>query len=271
MGIQPISSLGIYAPRFSDPDPLYEVYAGVRPEAQIPKWVHCPTRLGGKSVLGLPRCKGLLCPYCHPKRQRLLRRELNAIFKGVHAAGLMLSWVTLTRAHPGSEPLSVGMAEIRDLWSRARDGSPYRRLRMRYGLVGVITVLEVTWSSAGWHAHFHSVIATKGQKAAALGCAAALAQRFEDAIERRRIDPTHAATFDLVRDPAGLAGYLSKDWFERHKDGGLPPLKLLAQAYAGCKLSAALFVEAAEAMARKQRVTISPDLRKLILNTGAVQ
>ena len=253
------------------PDPIEALFESrSSPDAAIPRWVYCPARRSSPGQLGQQRCKNVLCPKCHSEQQRLLRRRLASCFHEARGQRNHLAWVTLTRPHGRHEALQVGLAAIRDMWSRARDGSPWRRLKDRYGLLGIITVLEIVWSESGWNPHFHAVVEAKGSQAKAESCAGALAGRFKNAVERMCIDPSNAADFDLVHDPEGLAAYLSKPWFKPSKeDGGWPPLYLLQQALAGCDASAMRFLEVADAIAGKRRVTYSAAFRPLLVPTSA--
>ncbi|PSC05979.1 hypothetical protein SLNSH_06280 [Alsobacter soli] len=134
-----------------------------------------------------------------------------------------------------------------DLLGRARDGSPYKRLRHEHGVAGFLRALHVTHANGRWHAHLHLVVAAKSFKSARIA-AEAISSRYVRQLERRGYAVSKATTDErIVHDPRGLGAYLARSWSPSDRGS---PFSLLVAALHGDGRSLAAFEEASHALSR---------------------
>lgn len=70
------------------------------------------------------------------------------------SCGLML-FGTLTLRHSADMPLQMLLDAVMSGWRRMVNGSPWRRIVKRYGIVGYVRSIEITYGVNGWHPHVH--------------------------------------------------------------------------------------------------------------------
>ena len=70
------------------------------------------------------------------------------------SCGLML-FGTLTLRHSATMPLQMLLDAVMSGWRRMVNGSPWRRIVKRYGIVGYVRSIEITYGVNGWHPHVH--------------------------------------------------------------------------------------------------------------------
>jgi hypothetical protein len=106
-----------------------------------------------------------MCPLCAAKISERRRDELErAITRHTEQQGAVFM-ATYTVSHSRHDSLSVLLQAFLRARKRLKQGK-YAQWRKRdYGIVGTISVLEVTWSILNhWHPHSHELIFTlKGQ------------------------------------------------------------------------------------------------------------
>lgn len=102
-------------------------------------------------VCGLP----WVCPVCAAKISEGRRIELAEAVKD-KAIGLLL--VTWTLQHDRADRLTDLLAVLNDAHQRVKRGAPWQRFCDRWGVLGAVTSLEITWGKAsGWHPHKHGL------------------------------------------------------------------------------------------------------------------
>jgi hypothetical protein len=217
-------------------DPLTALHRRLRGAGRLPGYIGCKARLH-PDLKGEQRCRTLWCPRCHLDVQRGRRVKLFEVFELIEDRGFSLWLVTLTVEHDHSTDLRKSMSILSKCWSSARQGSPYRRLRNKYGLLSALTAVDLTHGKAGWHPHIHAVVVAR-TSAGAAESGARLACRYEGALRRAEFKVAQQTTDDrYVWDAEGLAGYLTKNW--RKSRNSL--FVLLKRAARGCLLAAELF------------------------------
>lgn len=117
-------------------------------------------RLGNLSVCGMV----WQCPVCAAKISARRRQELG---KGINAhrrrplSRVLLA--TYTCAHHRGMWLEDLMWKLLRAQKQMVGAWAYRALMDRYGVVGTVKALEVTWSAEdGWHPHFHALMFLEG-------------------------------------------------------------------------------------------------------------
>jgi hypothetical protein len=240
-------------------DPLVALFRAARPASPISSWVRCQARQHPRQM-GVRRCQHRFCPRCHAEQQKHLRRKLTQVFTLAQDSGAGLAFLTLTAPHRIGQALSLCAETISRAWERARTGSPFKRLKSRYALLGTVSVIDVTFGEYGWYFHLHTVVFTK-HSSGALRCGTLLAERYQRLL-RTEGEKTAHATADVrcVTNPEGLAAYFSKTWRLPANDRAETPLNLLERAFAGSIEAFDLFLEAVEAFQGKKRGVVSPTL-----------
>ncbi|KAF0206506.1 MAG: Rep [Methylocystaceae bacterium] len=146
----------------------------------------------------------------------------------------------------------------------ARSGRPFRRLKAKCGLLGVVTVIDLTHGPNGWHVHAHAVVIA-GTAAGALASASALEGGYLRALTKSGVAVSDtAARVRSVYDPQGMARYFSKSWRLPAKGREETPLNLLERALSGSLEAFELFLEAVEAFRGKKRGVVSPALSRAL-------
>ena len=220
-----------------------------------------------KSVLSLPRCRNLFCPYCHRERLRKQSASLKTAFECAKASNVSLSMLTLTIEHNKTMPLKAVLNAVKGNYAKARQGSPYERIKRERGLLGVINVIEINHSKNGWNPHIHSLVFNKKNQNHQPNhhhSTQLLSKRYCSFL-RRDGYAVNENTVDarLVYDPIRLSAYLSKSWFTRspyHKT----PFQLAGEGLLGNSHSAKLFVECYEAMKGMKNAMVSSQLKASI-------
>lgn len=114
-----------------------------------------------------------LCPVCQHKIAAQRSAEVERAVASAQARGLVVFFMTLTVAHTRRDDLADltirQAAARRGMWS----GRAAKARAERFGIVGSIANLEVTWGEgSGWHPHSHVLVF----------CRADAVEGFEDAM-----------------------------------------------------------------------------------------
>jgi len=114
-----------------------------------------------------------LCPVCAPRRGKERQERVAEVFDHVKAYknGQMVM-CTLTVRHKRGQSLDELKKAVQAASRMARQGAPWSRAKRKFGVMGVISAPEVTWSpDAGWHFHIHTafVLRATAQEAQELG------------------------------------------------------------------------------------------------------
>ncbi|GGE25542.1 hypothetical protein GCM10011390_51260 [Aureimonas endophytica] len=106
---------------------------------------------------GTLRCRsGTLCPVCAPSVAKERQERVGEVYDIVHYRKGQTPMVTLTVRHDRRMALAELRAVVDAAWRDVRRGAPWARAKKRWGVLGVLTAPEVTWSQAhGWHYHLH--------------------------------------------------------------------------------------------------------------------
>ena len=114
---------------------------------------------------GLQMCKSVWhCPICAAKISEKRRGELARLIEKHIAAGGSVYMTTYTIRHDRYDDLADLVDRFLVARRKMRQGRRGMALRKNYGVVGTVSVLEVTWSGEnGWHPHQHELVFTAGE------------------------------------------------------------------------------------------------------------
>jgi len=183
------------------------------------------------------------CPACAAKVSERRREELTEAVKRWHAephSGNVIL-VTLTLRHHKNESLRALAESLREAWRQVKQGAGWKSFQENFGVVGLITALEITHGRSGWHPHLHALIFV--QPGLQLGkFTFALKKRWLMALERLGADATWEHGCDVRAARSDIADYVAKwgrepKWTVAHelakavskkgRDNGQTPLDLL--------------------------------------------
>lgn len=167
------------------------------------------------AVTGLASCGSVwCCPVCAAHIRQARAEDVQAGAERHQDGGGGLGMVTLTIRHGAAEGLAGTLNGVLDAWRRTIMGAPWKRLRARFGVVGYIRSIEITWGQAnGWHPHVHVLLATKAPLTGAerVELEHALWLRWRTMVLRAGLgepDREHGVRLDV--GGSALAGYIVK-------------------------------------------------------------
>ncbi|GAA1106807.1 protein rep [Pseudonocardia alni] len=138
-------------------------------------------------VAGLQSCGSpWACPVCSRKIAAQRTAELRDVLAAVAAGGGSVHMLTFTMRHRRGQALRDLWTALSKAWRAVTSGRAVERERARYGLLGMVRVIEATHGEHGWHLHVHALVAFDGpvsrELAAILG--ADMFRRWERALQR---------------------------------------------------------------------------------------
>src|SRR5436190_1137866 len=153
--------------RKPDGKPMFRVCSCMRGVIPIEKTVgvqYVP-KVGSSHYNHLLVCASVwVCPVCSSRIAEKRRDELARLIKKHIKAGGSCYMVTYTIAHSRYDDLLQLLKKFRK--ARSKMTGSYRwckKLKPMFGIVGSVSVLEVTWSyENGWHPHVHEIIFCEG-------------------------------------------------------------------------------------------------------------
>lgn len=159
---------------------------------------------------GLMVCGSIwVCPLCAAKISERRRAELEQGIENWVAKGGAVYLATYTISHKRYDDLPSLLKSFLAARKRARQGRSAQTTRKRFGIVGTVSVREVTWSKEnGWHPHCHELVF----------CTSEIALEEYDKVAReqwRRSVEHEGLTinehgFKLNRTYGGVADYVAK-------------------------------------------------------------
>lgn len=228
-----------------------------------------------------------MCPLCAAKISERRRDELaRAISRHIEQQGTVFM-ATYTVSHSRFDNLSVLLQAFLRARKRLKQGEYAQKRKQDYGIIGTISVLEVTWSALNhWHPHSHELIFTlAGEKD--IGD-----MTYEDTVRhawRRaaaheglrmnahgyKLDTTYGAVADYIskfgHEPLGTPWGVEAEMTKGHLKQGRgqvkhhTPFGLLYQVYLGHEEVIPIFQEYARWFKGKHQLTWSHGLRARLL------
>ncbi len=223
------------------------------------------------------------CPTCAPVVRRGRAKEIERGVGGHLAEGGGALLLTLTTRHQRRDALAPRLAVLSGALHSLLKGAGWTRRRDRFGFVGAIRALEITYGANGWHPHAHILLLfarpiTEDERA---DLDAWVFARWRDIVAEAGfgiVTRDHGVDLRQVTTDDGLSDYLTKvegkgrSWSVGHelaradlKRGvdSMVPFELLAEFAATGDLGAArLWQEYEAATFGKQALRWSPGLKK---------
>lgn len=232
---------------------------------------------------GLIRCGSVwLCPICASVVTEARRSELDKIITEANRLGLLVALQGYTVNHYRHDPLRKTTAEFLAAARAVKVGRLYEALRRKYGIVGTIRSLEVTYGRNGFHPHTHELVFL-ANTADLEGFASEMRSRWQYVSTRfgfnvgepgYHCEATYGAVADYVskwgHEPAvelpwGPAAEMAKWHIKQGRRKGRTPFQLLRDNLAGDHESGRLFVEYASVFKGRKQLVYSENLRAIIL------
>lgn len=239
-------------------------------------------RAAGARTSGTFACDSAwLCPVCAPRKGRERRDRMAEVFDHVKFMpdGQMVM-CTLTVRHNRGHSLQELKKAVQTASRKARQGAPWAKKKEQYGVFGVISAPEVTWSqSNGWHFHIHTALLMRGSGEEAQALGEWFVKRYLETVRASG----YSALIDgqdvsVIRSEEKLAEYIAKGvgrtsdvaWEmagqatkkARSKDG-LHPFEILELA-SGDGAMKALWLEYAAAMKGVRSCVVSPAIAEAL-------
>jgi len=235
---------------------------------------------------GLMVCGSIwVCPLCAAKISECRRIELDqAIARCIKGDGAVYL-ATYTIAHDRYDDLSTLLQAFLNARKKAKQGRAAQELRKKFGVLGTVSVREVTWSKLnGWHPHCHELVFFS-QEIDAEAYSEAIRERWERSAETEglnmnehgfKFDKTSGAVADYIakfgREPSkvpwGAAAELTKAHLKSgHSDEHLTPFAMLALIAQGCNELKSVFLEYARWFEGKHQLVWSAGLRSILLES----
>ena len=247
------------------------------PHGQAVHILHTP---GAAHYGGLQTCGSVwACPVCAAKVTERRRQELGAAIQAWEAQGGCVLMATYTLRHRAEDTLAWLLAGLLAARKRLRTGRAAQAFDRRYGVVGSVRALEVTWSERnGWHPHVHELLFVEGSLSleAREALQADLQARWSVAVDQAGLRAVnehgcrvqlgawsaaeYVAKFGVERS-WGSAEELTKQACKRGKVGSLGPQGLLVACLGGDAEAGARYVEYAKTLKGSHQLRWSPGLR----------
>jgi hypothetical protein len=159
---------------------------------------------------GLQVCKSVWhCPICAAKISERRRDELARLIKKHIAAGGSVYMTTYTIRHGRRDDLEEMVGKFLEAKRKMRMGRRGMALRHDFGVIGTVTVLEVTCSEEnGWHPHQHELVFVEGELEAD-GYEKMARSAWKDAAAKLGLEMNEHG-FELQRTYGAVADYIAK-------------------------------------------------------------
>ena len=241
---------------------------------------HQSAHYGGLMVCG----SVWICPICAAKISERRRVELEQAIKTCIDNGGAVYLATYTISHKRFDDLSTLLESFLAARKRAKQGRKAQELRKQFGVIGTVSVREVTWSEQnGWHPHCHELVFFE-QDIDAEAYAQVTREQWQKSAEYEdlsmnehgfKLDRTYGAVADYVakfgreptRTPWSAATEMTKGHLKRgHGDEHLTPFAMLWYISQGHNELKPIFREYARWFKGKHQLVWSSGLRTLLLN-----
>jgi hypothetical protein len=124
------------------------------------------TERGAWCFAGLITCEKWACAHCGSSRARSTSAALGVALRRHLSDGVRDHWrwpdawmLTLTIPHTRTDWLGVTVDRLFGAWRSFEQSSAWRSFKKRWGVVGVVRVLDVTFGGLnGAHPHFHVLV-----------------------------------------------------------------------------------------------------------------
>jgi hypothetical protein len=114
---------------------------------------------------GVERCGSIwACPVCAAVIRTERAQEIQTAVERHQEAGGSIVLVTLTLRHTIDDSLDTNIEALIGGWKRLLQGKVWASFKKRYGIIGFVRSVEVTYSTNnGWHPHIHALFFTEAK------------------------------------------------------------------------------------------------------------
>jgi len=234
---------------------------------------------------GLMVCGSIwVCPLCAAKISERRRVELEQAIANCIVNGGAVYLTTYTIAHKHYDSLSTLLQSFLEARKRIKQGRAAQELRKRFGILGTVSVREVTWSKLnGWHPHCHELVFCTTEIDIAEYDKVAR-EHWRKSVEHEglsinehgfSVSRTYGSVADYVakfgREPVhtpwGASTELTKGHLKRgHGEEHLTPFAMLWLISQGCDELKPIFKEYAQWFKGKHQLVWSAGMRTLLLD-----
>lgn len=164
----------------------------------------------GSTWRGLQICGSIWhCPVCAARISNERRKDIKAAVGAAAEQGYKAVLMTLTARHDAKTDLREQLQAITKGYEAMWRGAPAKRIKKRYGILGIIRSLEATHSRRnGWHPHIHAILFVRVD-ADVEGLRADLSARWQHCASRHGLSMNEHG-FDLIDDTQRVADYVAK-------------------------------------------------------------
>ncbi len=244
---------------------------------------YCPSTHTGH-FRGLQTCGSVWhCPICAAKISEKRRAQLALLVQRHTATGGSVWMTTYTVSHKRCTDLAGLVDSILEARRKMRQGRRGMALRRDFGVVGTVSVLEVTWSPRnGWHPHIHELVFSDQADMDPDIYDLAARSAWKDAAGKMsltmnahgfKIDRTFGAVQDYItkfghepnsKTPWGTESEMVKGHIKKSRsEDGMTPFGLLAAITDGLDVYEPLWREYAGVFKGRKQLNFSPGLKKL--------
>ncbi len=234
---------------------------------------------------GLLACGSVwVCPVCAIKISEKRRVELEQAIARCIEKGGVVYLATYTIAHKRYDNLSALLTSFLAARKRVKQGRNAQELRKQFGVLGTVSVREVTWSQVnGWHPHCHELVFFSSEIHAE-EYAQTVREQWQRAAGHEglsmnehgfKLDWTYGAVADYVakfgrepmKTPWGPSAELTKGHLKQgHREEHLTPFAMLWLISQGHNELKPIFREYAQWFKGKHQLVWSAGLRSLLLD-----
>lgn len=233
---------------------------------------------------GLQTCGSVWhCPVCAARISERRRDELARIVAAHVAAGGSVWMTTYTVSHKKADDLADLVEKFLAARRKMRMGRRGIALRESFGVIGTVSVLEVTWSPRhGWHPHVHELVFSSQADMNPIAYEALARVAWKDAAGKMglsmnahgfKIDRTFGAVADYIakfgHEPEskavwGVESEVAKGHVKQSRDkDGMTPFGLLAAATDGLDWASPLWQEFCRVFKGRKQLNYSPGLKAM--------
>lgn len=224
------------------------------------------------------------CPVCASRISEVRRADIQ---KGMDNINNRSALITYTLSHHKHDDLQTVLDALLNAFGKMKTGDWWVNFKKRYGWIGSIRALEVTYGKNGWHPHCHE-IAFVDEELDLIDfdeMREELITRWTDMIQRQgrfasaahgcTLEPTYTSVAEYVskwgRDPAedkwSAAREVAKASSKQAGESGLTPFQMLKNYGAGDEEAGLLFQEYSTVFKGKNQLHWSHNLRKIMMLT----
>ena len=168
------------------------------------------------AVTGLETCGSVwACPVCsaHIRQERASEIAAGTTQHLQRGGGALLGVFTVP--HHRGDDLGTLLDGMTAAWRSVCRGAPWKRIRERFGIVGMVKAWEVTFGANGFHPHFNALVFTERPltETEVLQLESVLHDRWSRMVQRRGLgEPSsaHGVSVQLVNDAESVGRYTAK-------------------------------------------------------------